>query len=57
MKNQPILTIIGTQHPKETWHQKNINMSTSPANCCCTTLESAKKWFVNYIQQQLKLNS
>jgi len=48
MKNQPILIIFGTQHPEETWHQKNINVPTSPTDSCCPTLESAKLIFQLY---------
>ena len=34
----------------ETWCLKNVNVPTSPAKCCCTTLGSAKWWFFSYIQ-------
>ena len=36
---------------------RNIKMPTSSTNCCCTTLESVRRWFFNYIQQWFWLNS
>jgi len=38
MKNEPILVIFGKQNPKETSHQKIINVSTSPVKCSHCTL-------------------
>jgi len=33
-----ILSIFGTQHTEETWHQNVINLPTYPTNWCYTTL-------------------
>jgi len=38
VKNEPILTNLCKQNPKETSHQKVINLPTSPVKCSHCTL-------------------
>jgi len=47
MKSRPILIIFGIQRPEGTWHWKVIDLPSSSINCCCTTLRSAKSYFLN----------